>query len=131
MSEPYPRKRKVDELLREALAGIVLTELKDPRLELVTVTGVRATADVRHADVFVTTHGGPDRYADMIAGLEAATGRIRHLLGDRITLKRSPELHWRIDTSIDEGEHIERMLHDTHRAMTGEHLPPSPLEDEK
>lgn len=107
-----PRTRKVNETVREAIAIIVSEEVADPRLHLATVTSAEVSADLMVANVYVTTHGGPERYAELLDGLESAKGRIRSLLGQRITLRFTPELRFHIDTSVDEGMRIAEALKD-------------------
>ena len=107
---PYPRTRQVDESLKELLAEIIERQVTDPRLEFVTVTGVSVTRDMRYATVFVTAHGGAERYAEMLAGFDSARGRIRALLGERIRMKFVPELTFAVDESVDEGARIDSAL---------------------
>lgn len=110
----YPRSRVKGETVREAVARILLTEIKDPRVELVTVTSVEVSPDLRHANVFVTAHGGPERYREALEGLESASGRIRTLLARETRTKYVPDLHFRIDPSLDQGETIESALRREH-----------------
>ncbi len=105
-----PRTRKLNETLKEVLASILLDEVSDPRLEFVTVTVVRIAPDLMVADVYVTAHGGDERYAEVLDGLESAKGRIRALLGKRISLRFTPELRFHIDDSVDEGMRIGEAL---------------------
>ncbi len=107
--------RKVNEAVREALAEIISRDMKDPRLELVTVTSAEVTGDLRHATVYVTAHGGEERYSDALAGLESGRGRIRSLLGERVDMRFTPELDFRIDESVDEGMRIAEILHEHDR----------------
>ncbi|MDH4140838.1 MAG: 30S ribosome-binding factor RbfA [Coriobacteriia bacterium] len=105
-----PRTRKLNETLREVLARILADEVSDPRLEFVTVTVVRIAPDLMVADVFVTAHGDEERYAEVLAGLESAKGRIRSLLGRRVRLRFTPELRFKIDDSVDESMRITEAL---------------------
>ena len=107
----------MDELVKEAIALILIEDLKDPRLELVTVTSVRVSRDMNYANVFVTAHGGHDRYEEALAGLESAAPRIRSSLGERVRLRRAPELRFAIDESVDEGMRISEVLADEARRM--------------
>lgn len=107
-----PRTRKVNETVREAIASILAAEVSDPRLELVTVTSAQVSSDMSVASIYVTTHGGEERYEEMLAGLESAKGRIRSLLGDRITLRFTPELRFFVDSSVDESMRIAEALKD-------------------
>lgn len=115
-----PRTRKVNETVREAIASILLDEISDPRLDLVTVTGAQVSPDFSVAVVYVTAHGSEDRYAEVLSGLESAKGRIRSLLGRRVKTRLTPELRFEIDTGIDEGMRITEALKD---------VPPSLLEE--
>jgi len=105
-----PRTRKVNEMVREAVAIILTEEIADPRIDLVTVTSAEVSPDMMVANIHVITHGGPERYAELLEGLESAKGRIRSLLGQRITLRFTPELRFLIDRSVDEGMRISEAL---------------------
>ncbi len=107
--------RKVNETMKEALAEVLVDEISDPRLTLVTVTGVDTAPDLRTAVVYVTAHGGEERYREVIAGLESAGNRIRRELSHRVSMKYLPHLEFRIDPSVDEGMRIAEAL---------KHVPP-------
>ncbi|MCX8006750.1 MAG: 30S ribosome-binding factor RbfA [Coriobacteriia bacterium] len=107
---PAPRVRKLNESVRAALADVLVSEVQDPRLELATITSVEVSPDLRYADVFVTAHGGEQRYAELLAGLESAKGRIRAALSERVAMKYLPELRFHIDESVDVGQRIERAI---------------------
>jgi ribosome-binding factor A len=102
----YPRSRAMGETVREIIARLLLEECADPRLELVTVTGVDMSSDMTHANIFVAVHGDEARVAAAMAGLQAAKGRLRTMLGEAIRLRYVPELHFKIDPSIDEATRI-------------------------
>lgn len=106
----YPRSRVTGETVREVVARVILEDVKDPRVEFVTVTGVVMSPDRLHANVFVTAHGGPDRYREALAGLESAKGRVRRALGRAVRMKFVPDLHFALDTSVDEAARINRLL---------------------
>jgi ribosome-binding factor A len=108
--KPYPRSRVTGETVREVVASIVLTKITDPRVALVTVTSVEVSADLRHANVYVTAHGDEERYREALRGLESAKGRIRRELGQAVRMKYVPDLHFRIDPSVDEAERIEGVI---------------------
>ena len=96
--------------MREALAEVLLTEVQDPRLELVTITSVAVSTDLGVADVYVTAHGDAERYAAVLDGLHSAERRIRGGLGRRVQVRHVPELRFHIDTSVDEGMRIQEVL---------------------
>ena len=105
-----PRTRKVNEAVREAVSSILLDEISDPRLELVTVTAARVSTDLMVANIYVTAHGDEGRYAEVLAGLESAKGRIRSLLGQRVKMRFTPELTFFIDDTVDAGMRINEAL---------------------
>lgn len=109
MSKPsYPRSRRVNAIIREVLAEEI-ERLTDPRLGLVTVTGVDAAPDMRHATVFVSTIE-VDRIDDGLKGLAAAAPRLRAALGREIRTKYTPELEFKADMGVIQGERIEAIL---------------------
>ena len=84
--------RKVNEQAREVIAGILLFEISDPRLELVTITGCEVSYDRSVCNVFYTTE--PDRYEDVAAAFQKASGRIRSLMARKLSWRIAPELPW-------------------------------------
>jgi len=104
------RQQKVNEEIKRALAEI-LRDVKDPRLgELISVTGVEATSDLKQAKVFVSVFGDTYAKKEAMKGLEAADGFIRYELGERIDLHTLPDLIFELDNSIDNGARIDKIL---------------------
>lgn len=112
MPHGYPRKRRVDELLRQEIARIVAEEVVDPELGFATVMRVESTPDLRHAKVLVSVLGSEDEKRAALGALVRAAGFIRHRVGDEVTLKYLPELHFEIDRSLERASRIDRILHD-------------------
>lgn len=106
--------RRLAEQLREKLGYILLFEIADPRLDLVTVTGVEVSQDRSYARIFVSCEGA--RYEEVLGALAAARGRIRSLLARALDWRVVPELDFRIDKSTDEAERI---------ALALENVPPT------
>lgn len=100
--------RRLSAQLREKLGYILLFEIADPRLDLVTLTGVEVAQDRSFARIFVSCDG--DRYEEVLEALDAAHGRIRSLLARALDWRVTPELEFRIDRSTDEAERIARAL---------------------
>ncbi len=96
--------RKTNEQAREVLANILLFEVSDPRLRLVTITGCEVSFDRSVCNVYYVTE--PDRYDDVAAGFAAAAGRIRSLMGRQLSWRVTPELRFLLDRSVDEAERI-------------------------
>ncbi len=107
-----PRSGRLDERFKAEIARILIEDLKDPRLDLVTVTGVEVSKDTRHARVYVIAHGDEERYREALEGLGSASGRIRSLLARRVDTRFAPDLDFRIDPSVDEGQRIDEVLRD-------------------
>ncbi len=104
------RTERVDELLRQEIGTILGREAKDPRIGFVTITEVETTPDLRHARVWVSVIGTPaERDAALIA-LQHAMHFVRRELGPRLRLRRIPELHVRLDDSIERGSRVLHLL---------------------
>lgn len=104
------RTRRLGETLKAELSDIIQRELKDPRIGFVTITGVDVSPDLRQARVFLSIMGDEKTREEGIAGLTQARGHIRSELGKRVRLKFLPELHFRIDPSIEEGLRISKLI---------------------
>lgn len=109
------RANRVGEQMKKELSDIIGRKLKDPRIGFVTVTGVEVTGDLQQAKVFITVLGDESKREDTLNGLEKAKGFIRTEVGHRIRLRKTPELFFEIDESIDYGNKIETLLKEIHR----------------
>ncbi len=114
--KPYPRSRVTGEKVREVIARVILQQVKDPRCELVTVTGVEMSPDLRYAKVFVVAHGGLEEQAEALAGLESAKGRIRTAVGAAVRMRLVPELSFVIDPTLATSARISEIIRDEHAA---------------
>jgi ribosome-binding factor A len=103
------RMRRVNESLRTVLAEAV-GELKDPRIGFVTVTGVETSHDLRHAVVFVSVLGSERKRANSLAGLEAAHGVLQARLGRELRMKRTPQLTFQYDPSVEQGVRMSKLI---------------------
>ncbi len=101
--------RVADQIQRE-LAEIIRTELKDPRVAMITLTGVEVTADYSHAKVFYTLMGGAAQRAETEAGLKQAGGFLRSQIARRIKLHSIPQLHFIYDASVERGFELSRLI---------------------
>jgi ribosome-binding factor A len=101
---------RLGEAFREEIETLVEGELGDPRIGLVRVTGVHLAEDGRSAQVLVDVDGDDDEAERSLQGLDAAKGYIRHELADRLRLRRSPELVFRVDRSDREKARVEQLL---------------------
>jgi ribosome-binding factor A len=103
------RMRRVNESVRQVLAE-TLPELKDPRIGLVTVTGVETSPDLRHAVVYVSVLGSEKKRARTLVGLEAAHGVLQGRLARELRMKRTPQLTFEYDPSVERGVRMSRLI---------------------
>jgi len=101
--------RRVNESLREVLSEAVV-ELKDPRIGFVTVTGVQASPDLRHARVFVSVLGSERKRQASLDGLTAAHGVLQARLSRELRMKRTPQLTFEYDPSVERGVRMTRLI---------------------
>lgn len=101
---------RVEHLLQRELSGIIQRELKDPRVGFVTVTGMKVSADLRHAKAYVSIMGEEEEKENTMEGLRSAAGYIQRELGARVRLKFLPHIEFIRDDSTDYGFHIEGIL---------------------
>jgi len=101
--------RVADQIQRE-LAEIIRTELKDPRVAMITLTGVEVTADYAHAKVFYTLMGSAEERAATEVGLKQAGGFLRSQIARRIKLHSIPQLHFIYDASVERGFELSRLI---------------------
>jgi ribosome-binding factor A len=106
---PYKRSKRVSDLLRKEIADIIMYKLKDPRIGFVTVTGVDVTDDIKIARVYVSILKDDERKTT-IDILNSAKSFIRSELSKRLRMKFIPSIEFRLDTSIEYGNKIERLL---------------------
>ncbi len=101
---------RLGEALREEIETLVEGELSDPRIGLVSVTGVQLAEDGRSAQVLIDVEGDDEEAERSMQGLDAAKAYIRHELADRLRLRRAPELIFRLDRSEREKARVEELL---------------------
>ncbi len=102
--------RRVNEVMREVLGTAISTELQDPRIGFVTVTSVETSPDLRHARVHVSVLGSEEERAATMQGLRSAHGLLQSTINSELRLKRTPELRFEYDESIERADRITRML---------------------
>jgi ribosome-binding factor A len=103
------RMRRVNESVRQVLAEAV-PELKDPRIGLVTVTGVDTAPDLRHAVVFVSVLGSEKKKRATMVGLDAAHGVLQARLARQLRMKRTPQLTFEYDQSVERGVRMSKLI---------------------
>jgi ribosome-binding factor A len=101
--------RRVNESVRAVVAEGV-GALKDPRIGLVTVTGVRVTADLAEATVYFSVLGSEKKRRATLAGLESAHGVLQSRIGRQLSLRRTPTLTFMFDPSVEQGVHMTKLI---------------------
>jgi ribosome-binding factor A len=102
------RGARIADQIQRSLAELIRTEVRDPRVGLVTLTGVELSRDQSHAKVFYTVMG-PDAAAAG-EGLARAAGFLRSALAHQLTIRKVPELHFEFDESVERGVRLSRLI---------------------
>jgi ribosome-binding factor A len=106
----HPRARKLADRIQQIVAQMIDTRVKDPRLGFVTVTDVRVTGDLQHADVFYTVLGDEDDRAGSAKALESAKGLIRSEVGKQTGVRLTPSLDFHLDAVPETAAHLDAAL---------------------
>ncbi|AQQ53715.1 30S ribosome-binding factor RbfA [Planococcus lenghuensis] len=106
------RSNRVAEQMKKELSDIISRKLKDPRIGFVTVTDVEVTGDLQQATVYISVLGDEKQQEETLLGLSKSKGFIRSEIGQRIRLRKTPELLFEFDTSVAYGNRIDSLLRD-------------------
>ena len=106
------RLRRVADQIQKELSALLRAELKDPRVGMITLTGVEVSPDLAHAKVFFTTLGDAEALARTEAGLKRAAGFLRTELGHRLKLRITPEIRFVHDASVERGARLSKLIDD-------------------
>lgn len=108
------RQKRVGELVREEIAKIIQSDLKDPRIGFTSVMAVRMSADLRYAKVYVSLLGSDSEKKSSLVGLQRSAGWIRREIGKRLRLRYTPEVRFYEDTTLDDVFHLEEVFKQIH-----------------
>jgi len=122
------RMEQINALLKQEIGRILMERVRDPRVEMVTITGVRTAADLQQARVYFSVLDEENRLAGAQEGLDRAAGFIRKLLGERIKIRYTPELRFMYDESTARGDRIMRALRDLRESGELDETPEEPGE---
>lgn len=100
------RQDQIGEVIAHELSDLIRTRMKDPRVGFASITGVEVSADLRHAKVFVSVMGSQQEQHASLSGLNHACGFLRHELAQRLNVRHTPEIAFRLDESIARGVHV-------------------------
>lgn len=104
------RSARIAEEIQRSLAELIRLEVRDPRVGLVTLTGVELSRDQSHAKVFFTVLGTGAEVEEAGRGLTHAAGFLRSELAHRLTIRKVPELHFAFDESVERGVRLSRLI---------------------
>ncbi|MFS0727886.1 30S ribosome-binding factor RbfA [Paenibacillus sp. 1P07SE] len=104
------RVERVGEQIKKELSQLIQSELKDPRIGFITVTGVEVTGDLSQARVYLSVLGNEEQKEETLKALARGKGFLRSELGKRIRFRHTPDLIFKFDSSIEYGSRIEAML---------------------
>ena len=110
MPKEFSRTERVNEQIQRELAGIIQTELKDPRIKLVTLTSVDISPDFAQAKIFFTSLEQSDSPKETIKALTQAAGFLRRELSRRMTIRVIPQLHFFYDKSVERGVQLSQLI---------------------
>jgi ribosome-binding factor A len=110
---PFSRADRVGGLIQQVLSDILKKNIRDPRLKMATITGVKVSRDLKQARIYFTTSGGIQKKGDTINGFSSAHGFIKRILAQELGLKYMPHLKFFYDESIEYGAHIDELIEAT------------------
>lgn len=126
------RVSRVGALIKREVSLMLLNGIKDDRVGagMVSVTDVDVSGDLQHAKIFVSIYGSEEAKAETMAGLKAATGYVRSELGQRVRLRRTPEVLFVEDRSLERGDRILSLINQISQDRHEEDLSDSEDEDD-
>ncbi len=109
-NKSFSRKDRVSEQIRRELAELIRSELKDPRVGMISITDVQVTPDYAHAKIFFSSLAGSEYVEGILVGLQNASGFLRRELGKRIRIHTTPQLHFVFDQSLERGADLSKLI---------------------
>ena len=115
------RTDRINEQLREEISTVLARQIKDPRLNsVISITRVESSSDLRSARVYISVLGNDKQRKEALDGLQSAASFLRHEIRDRINMKHTPFMTYLLDDSIQEADHLLRLLNDVKSEDTSE-----------
>ena len=108
--KPFARSERISVKIQSALSELICKKINDPRLEMVTITGVKMTQDLREAYIYFSVSGGEKAKKDAVHGFKSASAFMRKYLAGQLGLRYMPQLQFHYDNSFDYGAHIDSVL---------------------
>lgn len=107
---PSKRSHRLNEQFKREVAELLQTQVSDPRIGMVVVTAAKVAPDLSTAQIYVSLGGDDEEKKETLTGLNAAAPYIRSQLGQRLTIRKIPQLRFQRDTSLEYASKIERLL---------------------
>jgi len=126
----HNRPERVAQVIQQLLGELFARGMRDPRIGLVTITGVKMSPDLREARVYWTVHGDASQRKHTAKGLDKARGFLRREIGLQLKLRMTPDLYFTYDEAIDRGERIEQLIRSVHEEDRNRAAEPAPEHDE-
>ena len=123
MAKEYSRGRRVGDEIQRQLAELIRSEIRDPRVGMVTITGVEVSHEFEHAKVYFTVMGDEAEAEETARVLNKAAGYLRSLLARRLKLRTTPALHFQRDTALERGNRLSALIDEAVRG-------PKPSDDD-
>jgi len=108
--KPFARSARVSGQIQKVLSDILHKRVKDPRLKMATITGVKMSRDLRIARIYFTTSGGQKSIEEASEGFKSALGYVKRTLASQLGLRYMPDLKFFYDESFSHGSHIDKIL---------------------
>jgi ribosome-binding factor A len=108
----FKRAERVSEAIKREVSVMLTQEVKDPGIHFVTVTSVKTADDLRNANIYVSVLGDEKTREESMKGLDRAKGYLRKELGARLKLRYTPDIHFRLDESLDHAIKIRGILNE-------------------
>ena len=104
------RLQRIADRVRQEISEMLIHEINDPRLHQIFITDVKIDRELAFADVYVSAIEGSGRSAEILAGLDSASGFIRRALSARVEVRAFPRLRFHWDPTPENADHIEKVL---------------------
>ena len=105
------RTDRINEQLREEISTVLARQIKDPRLDsVISITRVESSSDLRSARVYISVLGNEEQQKEALEGLQSAASFLRREIRDRINMKHTPFMTYVLDESIQDADHILRLI---------------------
>ncbi len=121
MPKDFSRTRRIGLQIQRDLADLIRSQIKDPRIGMVSVNAVKVSRDLSHAKVYITTLDDSAREVTLDI-LQKAAGFLRHELGQMMSIRNIPQLHFFYDESIEQGSRLESLIEEAVSSDRKKHI---------